>query len=398
MEILSAILSKLQEADLVSSFFINERARSGQVNHILYTDDSLIFCDADVSQVRFLLAGLICFECVTGLKINIFKSSLFAVGEVDNADVLADTFGCELASLPTSYLGLPLGERVSNSQMWTPVIERVERRLGNWKASMLSYGARLVLIKSVLASLPTYHLSLFKAPSRVIGTIEKIQRRFLWEGTADHKSFHWVDWSYVKCPIAKGGLGILDIKTYNEALLGKWLWRYATEKRAWWRTLIVQKYGIGSSDWLPSSDFGSSSLSVWIRISQFGSSFWRFASIDPGEGIVPFGVIFGFWGRDFRIATRGFWQPMLNLRVAAFFTIFLLTGAGGVFRYVSLFVAGQTWSFRVCLLIWTPFQSLSLLRDPTLSSGPMERINFSRSLRFGTCLLLIASPALVLQI
>ncbi|CAN1805213.1 Putative ribonuclease H protein At1g65750 [Linum perenne] len=167
---------------------------------------------------------------------------------------------------------------------------------------MLSYGARLVLIKSVLSSLPTYHLSLFKAPSRVIGTIEKIQRRFLWEGTADHKSFHWVDWSSVKCPIAKGGLGILDIKTYNEALLGKWLWRYATEKRAWWRTLIVQKYGIGSSDWLPSSDFGSSSLSVWIRISQFGSSFWRFTSIDPGGGYSAFWS--DFWVLGERLSDR----------------------------------------------------------------------------------------------
>ncbi|CAN1262893.1 Putative ribonuclease H protein At1g65750 [Linum perenne] len=152
----------------------------------------------------------------------------------------------------------------------------------------MSSGARLVLIKSVLASLPTYHLSLFKAPSRVIGTLEKIQRRFLWEGTSDIKCLHWVDWFTVKSPLAKGGLGIIDIKTFNEALLGKWFWRYASERNVWWRTLIVQKYGKGPSDWCPSSNFGSSSLSVWIRISQFGSSFWRFAYIDPGGGYCSF--------------------------------------------------------------------------------------------------------------
>ncbi|CAN1778943.1 Putative ribonuclease H protein At1g65750 [Linum perenne] len=213
---------------------------------------------------------------------------MFAVGEVDNAAILADVFGCELAHLPTRYLGLPLGVKASSGLPWAPVIEKAEKRLGNWKAKLLSSGARLVLIKSVLASLPTYHLSLFKAPIRVINSLEKIQRRFLWEGTSEHKRIHWVDWSSVKASLNSGGLGILDIKSFNEALLGKWLWRYALEKSAWWRLLIVAKYGIGPSDWCPSSAYGSANSSVWTRISQLGSNFWRFAFIDPGGGFCSF--------------------------------------------------------------------------------------------------------------
>ncbi|CAN1744322.1 Putative ribonuclease H protein At1g65750 [Linum perenne] len=225
---------------------------------------------------------------------------MFAIGEVIDAEFLADSFGCELASLPTRYLGLPLGERTSNGGLWSPVIERVERRLGTWKARMLSTGARLVLIKSVLASLPTYHLSLFKAPSRVVSYLEKIQRRFLWEGSSDHKRIHWVDWSTVKCSFASGGLSILDINSFNEALLGKWLWRYATERDAWWRVLIVQKFGKGPSDWYPSSNVGPSSFSVWMRISQFSSSFWRFALINPGGGFCSFWS--DYWVRGERLS------------------------------------------------------------------------------------------------
>ncbi|CAN1266288.1 LINE-1 retrotransposable element ORF2 protein [Linum perenne] len=288
MEVLSAILLKVQEAGLIKGFFMNERDGSGQVNHILFADDTLIFCDAEVSQVRYLLASLICFECITGLKINIHKSSMFAVGEVDDAALLAEAFGCELASLPTCYLGLPLGDRVPSCPSWAPIIDRVEKRLSNWKARLLSYGARLVLIKSVLACLPTYQLSLFKVPTRISNTLEKIQRRFLWEGTADQRRIHWVDWSSIKTPLESGGLGILDIKTFNEALLGKWFWRYAVERSAWWRSLIVAKYGAGPSDWCPHSVFRSTGISAWIRIAQSGSNFWRFAFIDPGGGFCSF--------------------------------------------------------------------------------------------------------------
>ncbi|CAN1781905.1 Putative ribonuclease H protein At1g65750 [Linum perenne] len=273
---------------------MNEREMSGKVNHILYADDTLVFCDAEESQVRYLLAGLICFECISGLKINIHKSTMFAVGEVVNASYLAEVFGCELGTLPACYLGLPLGDRVSSGSIWTPVVERVERRLGSWKAKWLSSGAHLTLIKSVLASLPTYHLSLLKAPTRVICSLERIQRRFLWEGNAEGRRIHWVDWLTVKTSTDKGGLGIIDIKTFNKALLGKWIWRYATERCSWWRKLIVSKFGVGSSEWYPKTELGASSFSVWMRIAQLSSIVWRFAYIDPGGGFCSFWMV---WSR-----------------------------------------------------------------------------------------------------
>jgi len=32
----------------------------------------------------------------------------------------------------------------------------------------------------------------------------------------------WVDWKTICCPRSHGGLGVKDIKTFNEALLAKW--------------------------------------------------------------------------------------------------------------------------------------------------------------------------------
>ena len=44
----------------------------------------------------------------------------------------------------------------------------------------LFFGARLVLIKSVLGSLGLYYFLIFKAPMKVIDALESIRSRFFW--------------------------------------------------------------------------------------------------------------------------------------------------------------------------------------------------------------------------
>jgi hypothetical protein len=68
----------------------------------------------------------------------------------------------------------------------------------------------------------------------VANRIEKIQRDFLWGGMGDEKKLHLVSWNQVCRPLRANGLGIQNVLKFNKALLGKWLWRYATESEALW--------------------------------------------------------------------------------------------------------------------------------------------------------------------
>ena len=56
-------------------------------------------------------------------------------------------------------------------------------------------------------------------------------------------------WEKVCLPSELGGLGIRNLASFNQALLGKWLWRYGHEITHLWRRVIAIKYGEGKGGW-----------------------------------------------------------------------------------------------------------------------------------------------------
>lgn len=79
------------------------------VSHSQFANDTLIMCKANENQVMYLRCVVRCFEGVSGLKVNLHKSRMYGVGDVENIDGLAVCLGCSIGNLPTTYLGLPLG-------------------------------------------------------------------------------------------------------------------------------------------------------------------------------------------------------------------------------------------------------------------------------------------------
>ena len=146
-----------------------------QVTHLLFADDTLVMCDANINQMLFLCLILSWFEIISRLKINLDKSDLFPMGVVPNFEMLVDVLGCKQGSLPMKYLDLPLGAKWKDRAVWNPIIEKVERRLTGWKRLYLSKGGRLTLIKSTLSDLPTYLVSLFPILADMAYRIERLQ-------------------------------------------------------------------------------------------------------------------------------------------------------------------------------------------------------------------------------
>uniref|UniRef100_A0A2N9IF45 Reverse transcriptase zinc-binding domain-containing protein n=1 Tax=Fagus sylvatica TaxID=28930 RepID=A0A2N9IF45_FAGSY len=100
-------------------------------------------------EVGAMVGGVDCFEAITGSRVNMTKSEMIPIGEVENLFYLADILSCRIGALPMSYLGMPLGASFKAVGVWNPIIEKVERRLAGWQKLYLSKGGRLTLLKKI---------------------------------------------------------------------------------------------------------------------------------------------------------------------------------------------------------------------------------------------------------
>ena len=103
------------------------------------------------------------FEALSRLKINLIKSAILHMGSVENPESLSLELGCNIFSLPTTYLGLPLGAKHNSTRVWDGVEENFRKRLALWKDDTFQKGGD-TLIRSTLSNMPIYLMSLFRMP------------------------------------------------------------------------------------------------------------------------------------------------------------------------------------------------------------------------------------------
>ena len=194
-----------------------------QITHLCYANDTILFCKPILDQVGYVKCTLLCFEAVSGQKVNLAKSEMVQIGQVSNLPNLAALLECKISTVPMRYLGMPLGANFKSKLIWDPILEKLGWKLAGWKHLYLSKGGRLTFLKTTLSGLPLYYLSLYPIPVSVAHRIEKLQRDFLWGGTDNVSKFPLVKWKQVCLPVAAHGLGIRNLILTNQALLGKWL-------------------------------------------------------------------------------------------------------------------------------------------------------------------------------
>ena len=71
----------------------------------------------------------------------------------------------------------------------------------------------------------------------------RIQRNFLWGWGSKGRKIVWASWNKVCESRDDGGLGMIDLRVFKLALLGKWIWRLGTDKGGLWKDIFVSKYG-----------------------------------------------------------------------------------------------------------------------------------------------------------
>ncbi|XP_016177607.1 uncharacterized protein LOC107619884 [Arachis ipaensis] len=230
---------------------LGEAVRNGQITlllvgrdhvellHLQFADDTILFCPTETGTIVNYKRMLRCFELMSGLSINFDKSNLIPVNcDQEWVEQVYGLLGCKQAGLPIQYLGISLGANPRLVKTWKPIIDKAEKKLSLWKAKVLNKAGKLVLIKSVLNSLPIYYLSLYKMPKAVTDKLIALQRRFMWCREDGSYEMPLVKWEVVQAPKKAGGLGVEDAVLRNTALLFKWWWRFLKEDCPLWKKVV----------------------------------------------------------------------------------------------------------------------------------------------------------------
>ena len=87
MEILSQLLFRAKSGGFIEGFKVGSSSGIGRdLRHLLFADDTPLFCKANSEQLRYLSWVFLWFEAISRLKVNRDKSEAIPVRRVDSLE------------------------------------------------------------------------------------------------------------------------------------------------------------------------------------------------------------------------------------------------------------------------------------------------------------------------
>jgi hypothetical protein len=179
-----------------------------------FADDTSVFLK-NQKDLEIMLESLVAFEAASGLKVNAKKTKLLRIG-VSQEPLVGGT-KYEVVNGPELLLGVPVGNKISAmNDLWNPLLAKIGTAMTRWSCRKLTLIGKATVINTLLLSKLWYRASMELIPKKVRTRLKKMIKSFLFD-----KGKAWTTKKPWTAPVSAGGLGILPLKTQNEALLAK---------------------------------------------------------------------------------------------------------------------------------------------------------------------------------
>ncbi|XP_060965604.1 uncharacterized protein LOC133034522 [Cannabis sativa] len=198
------------------------------VSHMLFTDDSYIYCQASEEGALSMMELLDCFQIASGQQVNLQKSSLFFSPNTSPEDrnKICTIMGINEAGENSFYLGLPNTLGRNKTALLGFLKDKMRKKIQSWEGRFLSKAGKELLIKTVAQSLPSYAMNVFLLPIETCQKMEQLMCKFWWQAsTKNNKGIHWKSWDRLTEHKSKGGMGFRNLRDFNISLLSKQGWR-----------------------------------------------------------------------------------------------------------------------------------------------------------------------------
>ncbi|KAG7558509.1 Reverse transcriptase domain [Arabidopsis thaliana x Arabidopsis arenosa] len=241
-EVLSGLCTKAQRENKLTGVKVGKK--SPRLNHLLFADDTMFFCKSDAKECATLMDILHKYEVASGQKINPQKSAITfsAKTQTIGKDRVKQLLGITSEGGSGKYLGLPELFGRKKKDLFNMIVDRIRQRACSWSSKFLSSAGKVVMLKSVLATMPAYSMSCFKLPGSLYKRIQSALTRFWWDASMEKKKMCWVSWKALTKAKREGGLGFRDLQCFNDALLAKLSWRILTKPDCLLAKTLLGKY------------------------------------------------------------------------------------------------------------------------------------------------------------
>lgn len=123
MEMLSV---KLNIGAMNSGFKFHWHAKEARLTHLLFADDIIIFCHANMPSVSIIHSCIHSFSLFSSLIPNVHKSHCYLANtEISVTQDILSLLGFQLGVLPTKFLGVPLISSKLSYNDCIPLIHRI---------------------------------------------------------------------------------------------------------------------------------------------------------------------------------------------------------------------------------------------------------------------------------
>ena len=153
-----------------------------KLTHLLFADDSLLFCRSTPKECGKVLDILNQYEVASGQKVNKNKTAIFFSTSTpeDASQEMKSILGLQEISQYEKYLGLPSLVGKKKKESFNFIKEKIWRKLQGWESKQLYQARREVLVKAIIQAIPTFFMGCFKIPLGLCQEIEAMIKKFWW--------------------------------------------------------------------------------------------------------------------------------------------------------------------------------------------------------------------------
>ena len=188
-----------------------------------FADDTTLILDGADNSVKHSLNLLGSFAKLSGLKVNYEKTEALWIGSLClQGRTIEANKNITWSFHKVKALGVWFSTIKEESAMlnFQEKSEKISKIIENWQFGRLTLLGKITVIKSLLASQLVYVLSPLHMPNGYLKEVNSLLYNFLWDGKGDK-----IKRTQMINDYTKGGLKMLDIVGFNNALKAKWVQR-----------------------------------------------------------------------------------------------------------------------------------------------------------------------------